>query len=227
MNEVLFLSFFCLMATISLMALWMGKSYLLALLVIFAVLMNVFVVKPFEIFSLTTYGGNILSGCIFLITDLLDEHFGKKEALKGVKMGFLALILYFLISTFYLHLEVDLLQDGAEQTQMALKQIFSPALGIIIASITAFSISNSFDILLYNFIKQKTAGKFLWLRNNLSTLVSQFLDTFIFTFIATLFGIFSFNAFGEIILFAYIFKLAVALLDTPFIYLSKMMVIKK
>ena len=200
----------------------MGKAYIYGIIAALAILMNVFVLKPFDIFGLTTYGGNILYGCIFFCTDLLSEHYGKKEALKAVRIGFLALFLYFMASQFYLHLDTNLSLEGSFEIQSALTTIFSPAWGIVVASLFAFLFSNTIDVYVYDSIHKKTGSKFLWLRNNASTIFSQLVDTIIFTFIAAAFGIFDWSIVGEIIFFAYIFKILVAAFDTPFLYLSRL-----
>ena len=93
---------------------------------------------------------------------------------------------------------------------------------IFIASIAAFLISQLHDIWAFNFWKQKTRGKHLWLRNNLSTIVSQLIDTTLFMFIA-------FYAVSPQFTIAYTFSLVIpywilkvvfALFDTPFVYLG-------
>lgn len=199
----------------------MGKVYIYGMIAALAILMNIFVLKPFDVFGLTTYGGNILYGCIFFCTDLLAEHYGKKEALKAVRIGFVSLLIYFIASQFYLHLDTTLSIDGAEAVQSAFTTIFSPALGIVIASLVAFLVSNTTDVYIYEWIHKKTGSKLLWVRNNVSTFFSQLIDTLVFTFLAAMFGIFDWSVVGEIVLFAYIFKALVAALDTPFLYVSR------
>ncbi len=226
MNELIFFSLLIFLASTLLIALKAGKIYVFAVIAILSVLLNVFVLKPFTIFGLTTYGGNVMYGCIFFATDLLAEHYSKKEALKGVKIGFLSLFLYFVVSTVYVYIAPDLATEGGAEVQNAIETLFLPAGGIVVASITAFLISNTSDIFIYDFLHKKTGEKFLWIRNNLSTITSQFLDTIIFTSIAVFFGFFDIQAFWEIVLFAYVFKVLVAVLDTPFLYLSKI-IIKK
>jgi uncharacterized integral membrane protein (TIGR00697 family) len=221
MNELYFFGFFFLSILLILGVFRMGKEYIYGMIAVLAVLMNIFVLKPFEIFGLTTYGGNILYGCIFFCTDLLAEHYGKKEALKAVRIGFISLILYFIASQYYLHLETNFDIEGAEAVQSALTTIFAPAWGIVLASLSAFLISNILDVHIYDWIHKKTGSRHLWLRNNASTFFSQLVDTITFTFIAAAFGIFDWKIVGDIILFAYIFKILVAALDTPFLYLSR------
>lgn len=222
MNELYFFGFFFFLILLILGAFRMGKAYIYGIIAALAILMNIFILKPFEIFGLTTYGGNILYGCIFFCTDLLAEHYGKKEALKAVRIGFLTLLIYFVTSQFYLHLDTNLSLEGAASIQSALTTIFAPAWGIVVASLSAFLISNTIDVYVYDGIHKRTGAKRLWLRNNASTFFSQLIDTITFTFVAAAFGIFDWSIVGEIIFFAYIFKILVALLDTPFLYLSRL-----
>jgi uncharacterized integral membrane protein (TIGR00697 family) len=101
-TEFLYFGFFILVSSTLLVCLKLGESYLFAAIAALATLINIFVLKPFTIFGITAYGSNILYGCIFLATDLLAEHYGKKSALKGVGVGFVALFIYFISSIFYL-----------------------------------------------------------------------------------------------------------------------------
>ncbi|HKL47658.1 MAG TPA: queuosine precursor transporter, partial [Candidatus Izemoplasmatales bacterium] len=78
------------------------------------------------------------------------------------------------------------------------------------------------DVWAFQFWKEKTKGKYLWLRNNLSTLVSQMIDSIVFCLIAFL-GVFPMSVWFEILITTYLFKLIVAIFDTPFIYLAKKM----
>ncbi len=220
-NEILFFLFFLLVASTLLVCLRLGKTYLFAAIAALATLINIFVLKPFTLFGITTYGSNILYGCIFLATDLIAEHYGKKEALKGVGIGFLALFIYFISSIFYLSLPVDTSVEGALSIQSAFETIFTPAFAIVFSSLLAFLISNTFDIHAYEWIHKRTGNKLLWLRNNASTWVSQLLDSIIFYGIGTVLGVFDPAFLLEIIAVAYVFKIGVASFDTPFIYLSK------
>ena len=93
---------------------------------------------------------------------------------------------------------------------------------MIIASIIAFVVSQTHDVWAFEFWKKKTHGKMLWLRNNASTMVSQVIDTLLFMMIA-FYGISDKFTFGFIITLAipyYLFKIAFAALDTPFVYLG-------
>ena len=152
----------------------------------------------------------------FLVTDIIEEVHGKKKARNLILIGFISLLFVLLITA----LAVMLPSATRDFFPDAYNKIFGISLRIMIASMVAFLISQIHDVWAFNFWKQKTKGKYLWLRNNLSTIVSQFIDTVIFMFIA-------FYAITPKHDAAYIFvliipywllKIAVAIFDTPFIY---------
>ena len=91
----------------------------------------------------------------------------------------------------------------------------------VFGSISAYLISQSFDVWIFDMLKEFTNGKHLWLRNNVSTLLSQAIDTFIYTFVWVLAGELSLIVALSIALSKYIFKIFIALVDTVFIYLVK------
>jgi uncharacterized integral membrane protein (TIGR00697 family) len=110
--------------------------------------------------------------------------------------------------------------------QSAFETVFTPAFAIAFSSLLAFGVSNTFDIHAYEWIHRRTGDKLLWLRNNGSTWISQLIDSCIFYGVGTLFGIFDKSFLIEIIAVAYLFKVGVALFDTPFVYLSRLVVKK-
>lgn len=93
---------------------------------------------------------------------------------------------------------------------------------IIIASITAFALAQFHDVWAFHFWKARTKGRFLWLRNNLSTIVSQAIDTFVFMMIAfyQITPKFTFEFVIALAIPFYLFKIAFAILDTPLVYLG-------
>jgi uncharacterized integral membrane protein (TIGR00697 family) len=91
---------------------------------------------------------------------------------------------------------------------------------IALGSLVAYLVSQLHDVWAFQFWKEKTSGKHLWIRNNLSTLVSQAIDSLIFCLIAFT-GLFPADVWFEILLTTYLFKLIVAIFDTPFIYIAK------
>ena len=93
-------------------------------------------------------------------------------------------------------------------------------LGITLASLAAYALSQAHDVWAFHFWRRKTGGRMLWLRNNASTLVSQFIDTLVFCSIAFI-GVFEVGEVAQIFLSTYLVKALVALLDTPFIYAGR------
>ncbi|MFP4005789.1 MAG: queuosine precursor transporter [Candidatus Hadarchaeia archaeon] len=154
----------------------------------------------------------------FLITDIIEEVHGKEKGKQLVMVGVFSLVFVLVLTSLSVSLpfaERSLVQEGYTR-------VFGISLRIFIASIVAFFISQLHDVWAFNFWKEKTRGKYLWLRNNLSTITSQFLDTSIFMFIA--FYRIS-PKFTAVYIFALIIpywalKIVVALFDTPLVYLG-------
>ena len=224
MNEILFIGFFIFLCALILGALRCGKFYLFVLIAIFSISMNIFVTKQFEIFGILVTGGNAIYGAIFLSTDILSEYFSHRDALKSVTVGFFALI-FFAIAT-----QILIFFEPAEfdTAQNSIKNLFSPLPRILFGSFLAFFIAQICDIFLFHKIKKITKKKFLFVRNNFSTAISQFLDTLIFTAVGLtnfaflpLPGVIEPQNFWPIFWATYLIKILVAAIDTPFLYLAK------
>ena len=206
-----------------------GKNGLYAWVAVAIILANIQVMKTVGFFGLVTALGNIIYGTTFLTTDILCENYGKKEAKKAVLIGFFMLISV----TIIMQLSLLFIPHESDTLSPALQQIFGLLPRIAIASLTAYLISQLFDVYLFNILKNKFKGKYLWLRNNISTMVSQLIDNTIFTWIAFvgffgLFGwsqVFEWHIIFQIFIVSYVMKWIVAVFDTPFVYLSR--VIKK
>ena len=214
MNEVIFFIWLIVSLGFVLIAHRLGRVYLFGLIAAMAVLMNIFVVKGMYLFGLAATGGNILYASIFLATDILSENYGKKEALRGVRIGFFV-SLFFLAGSqaIVLFKPADFdIAHGAMQT------LFFLTPRIVIGSMIAYLISQHLDVWLFEKIRKKTKGKHLWLRNNGSTMVSQMVDSALFTLIA-FWGVYP--KIIQIIIFTYIIKVIIAACDTPFVYLSR------
>ena len=103
------------------------------------------------------------------------------------------------------------------KNQAAYETVLNAGSRIVIASIFAYLTSQFTDVWIFSKIKEKTEGKYLWLRNNVSTIISQFIDTVIFITIA-FYGVFPNNVVLSIIIGQWFIKILVALVDTPFVY---------
>lgn len=223
MNELLFIGFGLFLLTLNLIAFRLGRPYVFALIAVYTVLMNIFVTKQFDLFGLAVTGGNALYGAIFLLTDLLNEHDRKATAFKAVGIGFAASAI-FVIATQVL---LAFTPNEADFTQDSLTTLFSVTPRILLGSMLAYLVAQLLDVWLYHRIRQWTGEKWLWLRNNGSTLISQLLDTFIFTAVGlTAFawlpfeGIIPPELFWPVFITTYIIKVGISLIDTPFMYLS-------
>lgn len=196
-----------------------GKLGLYIWVPISTILANVQVVMLVKLFGMSATLGNILYAGGFLVTDILAENYGKKEAQLAVKIGFFSLIattLIMQVAIKFIPLDIEnslILFDGV-------KNIFALLPRFAVASLIAYLISQNYDIFAYEFIRSKlSAKKYIWIRNNLSTMTSQLLDNAIFTIIA-FYGVYSFDTMFAIFISTYFIKFIVALCDTPFIYLA-------
>jgi len=154
----------------------------------------------------------------FLVTDVVEDVFGKEKVKGFVIAGFLATVLVMLFTV----LSVLLPPAARYPSNQAFLEVFSPSIRIMIASLVAFLLAQYHDIWAFNFWKKKTRGRFLWLRNNLSTIVSQFIDTTLFMFIAFYMATSAYTAdfiFALIVPY-YLLKVLVAVCDTPLVYLG-------
>ncbi|MAG22172.1 MAG: hypothetical protein CL943_02610 [Candidatus Diapherotrites archaeon] len=194
-------------------------NFLLGLFVASLVAANLLSLKvaSFGIFEASV--GILVFPILFLITDVVEEVHGKGKAKEFVYIA-LATLVFILVVT-----AIAVILPAASRsfiTDAEYSKIFGTTLRIFVASIIGFFFSQMHDVWAFNFWKEKTGGKHLWLRNNASTIVSQFIDTTLFMFLA-------FYAISPKFDVAYTFALIIpywlikvlfALLDTPFVYLG-------
>ncbi len=193
-----------------------GAVGLIAWMAIGGIIANIQVVKTVEIFGLTATLGNIVYASSFLATDILNEKYGKAPARVAVWTGFATLI----SATLLMSIALWFRPAESDTAQTALETIFTVLPRITLASVVAYLLSQLHDVWAYQFWRRRFPGRGrIWIRNNLSTMVSQLVDSVVFTVIAFL-GVFSWPVFFEILLTTYILKWAVAALDTPFVYLA-------
>lgn len=178
------------------------------------IIANIQSLKMVEIFGLTTTLGNVAYSNVFLATDILNENEGSKSANKSVLYGFIFMILF----TALMALCLTFIPSSLDTIQPSLVEIFSIIPRICLASLVAFLCSQFLDVFIFKKLKEKYNK--LWLSNNLSTIVSQLVDTIIFTLIAYL-GTMPFIELLEIAGTMYLLKVLIALADTGFIYLSR------
>lgn len=216
-NEIIFLAATVVNLALMLFCWRLGKNWLMLIIVLNYVMGYMVISKLFTLFGLQTTVGTLLYSSVFIGTDIITEHFGKRAGYRVVWMGFLSAAFLVWIQ------QVTLLFDGlaiSAPAGEAMEVLFATSVPLLVASLSAYLIAQRFDIWLYHFIHKKTQGRMLWLRNNASTIASQALDTLIVGTFAYIFGIFPREAVVEIMLVAYLVKIAIAVIDTPVIYLS-------
>ena len=160
----------------------------------------------------------------FLITDLISELYGKIAANRVVTAGIFA---SFFSMGILLIADYVPAMESSPVDNATFTQVFSLSPLAVLASMIAYLLAQFVDIRIYHFWKKLTNGKMLWLRNNFSTFASQFLDTFSVVCLLSVFGVLPWDLFFGLVLSGFIFKVIVALLDTPLLYLLVWMFKKK
>lgn len=199
-----------------------GKSGLYAWIGITAVFANIEVTILVNAFGMEQTLGNTLFASSFLATDILSEIYGKKTADKGVIIGIFTTVLFIVLSSLWVHY----IPSENDWAMTSVKTLFSNTPRILCASLAGYAISEILDVWLYhkwwNLTEKKSGDskKFLWFRNNFSTLISQFVNIVLFNFIAFL-GIYEFKNLITITAACYLIYVITSLLDTPFVYLAR------
>ncbi|GAA4234997.1 hypothetical protein GCM10022291_15790 [Postechiella marina] len=153
----------------------------------------------------------------FLITDLISEIYGKKRANQVVIAGIFASLFSLLIV--YMSSIVPATSWSPVNNSM-FSTVFGNTILAVFASMMAYLFAQFIDIKIYHFWKQLTKGKHLWLRNNFSTFLSQFIDTFTVVGLLCLFHIIAWDKFLGLLISGFLFKVLIAFIDTPFLYLG-------
>ena len=216
-NEMLFL--LCNIVSLSFVLLLyrcLGKVGLFVWIAIATVMVNIEVLKCVTMFGLAMTLGNVLYGSTFLATDILSEQYGGKTARRAVLIGVACSV----ISTVIFQISLLFVPNEFDFASGAMKTIFALAPRICISSLLCYYLSNTIDTYLYDFIRRSTGEKALWLRNNGSTLISQAIDSILFTLLA-FGGMMPTSVLIELAISTYIAKVLVAILDTPFMYMAK------
>lgn len=199
-----------------------GKTGLYCLSAIATVLANIEVLILVNAFGAEQTLGNVLFASTFLITDILSEYESKKAANKAVFIGVCASLFFLLLSQswlMYVPNENDTMSE-------AIHSVFSSTPRMLISSLAVYAVSQVFDVWLYHkwwaFTEKKCGNRkrFLWLRNNGSTLISQIINTLLFTVLA-FYGTYDIQTLFSIFLSSYIIFVFTSLLDTPVIYLAR------
>ncbi|MDY2960647.1 MAG: queuosine precursor transporter [Hornefia sp.] len=205
-----------------------GKNGLFMWTSIATIAANIEVLMLVKAFGMEMTLGNILFASTFLVTDIVSELYGKEESKKAVKIGIATSISFVAISSSWL-----LYQPSASDfATSSIRTIFSNTPRLMLASLAVYVIVQFFDVWLYHKWWELTDrlfgnhDKFLWVRNNGSTILSQLLNSVLFNFFA-FYGIYGNGTILNIIVSSFVIFLITSLADTPFIYMCRYMHRKK
>ncbi|QQS49918.1 MAG: queuosine precursor transporter [Bacteroidota bacterium] len=173
--------------------------------------------------------GVIIWPLVFITSDILNEYFGKK-GVRRISFISAGVILYASVMTylgtktppasFWLDANLAYGVENNFDINLAYNVIFSQGIGIVIGSVTAFLVSQLVDVYVFHYLRGLTEHRFLWLRTTGSTIVSQLIDSFLILFIAFfVLGNWSLKQVFDVGLVQYIYKVGIAILLTPLIYL--------
>ncbi len=199
-----------------------GKTGLFAWTVFATITANIEVLLLVDAFGIEQTLGNILFGSTFLVTDILSEKYGKKNAQIAVDLGVATSIGFIVLSRLWL-LYMPAVNDWA---MPSFQTIFSNTPRVMLASVLVFAIVQRFDVWLYHkwwdFSKRKfgDSSRFLWLRNNGSTMLSQLMNTLLYTF-GAFGGLYELPTLISICISSYVIFFITSLADTPFVYLAR------
>ncbi|MCE3228770.1 MAG: yhhQ [Bacteroidetes bacterium] len=163
--------------------------------------------------------GIILWPVVFILTDLINEHYGKNGVRKLTYVTVGLIVYTFLIITVARQIPAIISNETVQDKEFNI--VFGPSQWIIVGSIIAFLVSQLVDVYVFWVFRNRTGGKLIWLRATGSTIVSQLIDTFIVQYVAfVLPGKWKMNEYMVNASWGYLFKLLVALALIPMIYLG-------
>ncbi len=201
--------------------LYLGALFITSLVVSNLIFQKFFYWKPFG--DVTVFGATLFEVSVgilpypitFLITDLISEIYGKKKANQIVTAGIFA---SFFSLTIVVLADVAPAIPKSPIDDATFTQVFALSPVAVLASMIAYLFAQYVDIALYHFWKRVTKGKLLWLRNNFSTFLSQFADTFTVVGLLCIFKVLPWDLFFGLLVSGFLFKVFIAFIDTPFLY---------
>ncbi|WP_152656132.1 queuosine precursor transporter [Oceanobacillus sp. CFH 90083] len=188
--------------------------YLNAVFVGLLLLSNVLSVKLFQMGSFVLPAAAIVYVITYLMMDVIGEVYGKKAARRTIQAGFFTQI----IAMIFIYISILLPPAADFQSQAAFEEIFNGSFRVILASLVSYFVSQNLGVTIFHGLKHRHGRKKLWLRNSLSTMTSQLIDTVLFITIA-FWSIVPTPVLLGMIISQYIWKFIVAVIDTPFAYL--------
>ncbi|WP_209402097.1 queuosine precursor transporter [Pseudozobellia sp. WGM2] len=201
--------------------LYLGALFITSLVVSNLIFQKFFYWNPFGEF--TIYGVSLFEISVgilpypitFLITDLISEIYGRQKANQIVTAGIFAS--FFSMGIILLAEMAPAIESSPVNDEIFTK-VFALSPIAVLASMIAYLFAQYIDIAIYHFWKRLTHGKYLWVRNNFSTFLSQFIDTFTVVGLLCIFKVLPWDLFFGLVVSGFIFKIFIAFIDTPFLY---------
>jgi uncharacterized integral membrane protein (TIGR00697 family) len=201
------------------------KDGLVAWIAIATIMANIITNKSAEFFGWSSACGTVVFASVFLATDILSEKYTKEDAKRAIHIALASNIALIFITQILIHY----MPSSTDFAHDAMAILFSGSLRISLASALMFYIANILDVYLFNKLKERMKGKYMWIRNNISTVICNCVENFCFMFLAFIYIPFlpgSFAGFPEntlnvvLILAATttLIEILVAVCDTPFLY---------
>lgn len=217
MNEtLLFLS--GLISIVFVLAAWkLGKERLYSAIIVFLILIAGVGGKIVEFFGFATNTGNIFYASVFLATYFLIERYGRREGIRSIWIGVVAVAFFSILA----RITSTLIGSGATtELDATIAIAFSPLLRLTFASLLAYTISQTCNVFLYIYLKERMQGARLWLRANATNVVAQFLDSIVFFLVAFL-GTVPFANVWEVLVTGFVIKVVFMMLASPLLYLNR------
>ncbi|WP_340200295.1 queuosine precursor transporter [Ascidiimonas sp. W6] len=202
--------------------LYLGALFITSLVVSNLIFQKFFYWYPFGDFEI--FGAKLFEVSVgilpypitFLITDLISEIYGRKKANQIVTAGIFAS--FFSMGIVLMADIVPALPNSPVDNE-TFSSVFALSPIAVLASMLAYLFAQYIDITIYHFWKKLTKGKYLWLRNNFSTFSSQLVDTFTVVGLLCVFKVLPWSMFSGLLISGFLFKVFIAAIDTPFLYL--------
>lgn len=194
-----------------------GKNGLYAWVAFATIIANIQVVKTIEMLGIVMTLGNTIFATISMTTDLLNEKFGVGSAKRAVWIGFFSLV----ASTLIMQMVLQFQPQETDIAQESMEMLFGLMPRLVAASLSAFLISQILDVRLFSRIRERfSKSNQFWIRINVSTAISQFIDSLVFCTIAFA-GLYSMSVWIEILLTTYLLKFVISAAGTPVLYLAR------
>jgi len=191
-----------------------GKAGLFAWVAFALVIADIEVVECVDLFGRAVTLGNVVYCTINLATDILSENWGEREGRRAVWLGFFALF----SAVILVRITLLFTPNQSDFAAPALRTIFDVVPRVAVASLSSMLVCNLLNTRLYALVSRRTTH--IWLRSGVSTITSQLLDSFLFTF-GAFYGLFSLSTCLELSITTFLLKGIIALFEIPCAYLGK------